>query len=249
MRKITTGATWQMTDEGMYLEEENFYFVPEDAEIAECSSGTKRTTSTSSYPKEFMPYITEVMENAQNAYNAGDLSKVAELNQDQQNALERGRGAADRQDQLAVESRGALDRIKSDMGARDTSAARNMAMMGATQGMNQLSGSAGASGNLGGSRQALSRMGIENDLGRSFYDIENQELNRQAQSAAGYQQAAGAQQGLETMGAQTLGHVGQMLQSQDQAQIDSVLKGLQSISGMYQGIIPRENTTVQKGGK
>jgi len=248
MRKITTGATWQMTDEGMYLEKENFYFIPEDVEIAECK-GKKTTTSTSSYPKEFLPYITQVMENAQNAYNAGDLSKVADLSADQLEALQRGRGAADRQDQMAVESRGALDRIKSDMGARDTSAARNMAMMGAQQGMNKLLGSAGASGNLGGSRQALSRMGMENDLGRAFYDIENQELNRQAQAAAGYQQATGAQQGIETMGAQTLGQVGQVIQSQDQAQLDSVLKGLQNVSGMYQGIIPRENNTVQTGGK
>lgn len=248
MRKITTGATWQMTDEGMYLEEENFYFVPEDAEIAECK-GTKTTNSTSSYPKEFLPYITEVMRNAQQAYQDGDLSKVAELTGDQLEALQRGRDAASVQDSLAQQSRGALDRIKSDMGARDTSAARNMAMMGATQGMNNLAGASASSGNLGGSRQALSRMGIQNDLGKAFYDIENQELNRQAQAGSQFQQAAGAQQGLETMGAQTLGQVGQVMQTQDQAQIDSRLKGLQNISGMYQGIIPRQTNTVQTGGK
>jgi hypothetical protein len=153
------------------------------------------------------------------------------------------------QDKFAQDARGGLDRVKQDMQARDTGAARNMAMMNATQGMNQLAGTSAATGNLGGSRQSLSRMGIENDLGKSFYDIENSELNRQAQAGASYQQAAGMQQGLETRGSQTLGHVGQMLQGQSQAEIDSTLKGLQAISGMYQGIIPRENNTVQTGGK
>jgi len=248
MRKITTGATWQLTNDGMVLEEENFYFVPENTEFTECK-GTKTTESVSSYPKEFIPYITQVMDDAKSAYGSGELGRVAELDSRQIEALGMGESAAAQQNQIAQQSRGALDRIKSDMGARDTTAARDQAMWGAAGGLNQLTGASNASGNLGGSRQSLSRMGIENDLGKAFYDIENQELSRQAQAAGAFQGAAGAQQGIETMGAQTLGQVGQVYQQQAQAEADRSQNALQSLSGMYQGIIPRQTNTTQTGGK
>ncbi len=248
MRKVTTGATWQLTNDGMVLEEENFYFVPENTEFAECK-GSKTTESISSYPKEFLPYMTKVMDDAQTAYDAGELSKVADLTQDQLNALDSGRAAANSQNVLAGQAQGATDRMQAAMGARDTTQARNQAMWNAAGGVNQLTGASNASGNLGGSRQALSRTGMENDLGKAFYDIENQELARQTQAAGAYQQAAGAQQQMNTIGAQTLGQVGQVVQDQNQATLDSKLGGLQNLAGMYQGVVPRQTNTTQTGGK
>ena len=127
------------------------------------------------------------------------------------------------------------------MNGVDLSGMKTAATTDAQTALGALNGAAGRTGNIGGSRQALSQQGLQNDLAAKFASID---LQKQQQDMAMKQSALGAQ----GSGAGLLGQVGAAGQQQDQAEADSEYQGLSRLGGMF-GVLPKSSTSTSSGGK
>jgi hypothetical protein len=198
--------------------------------------GDKQQTTTSGVAdKAYEQYVSPFLKQAQQAQQAGDLSKVAGFNADQLAAQEAGRKAAGAQtglEQLMAQQASA---------GVDLSGMKTDATQQAKTALGSLAGAAGRTGNLGGSRQALNQTGISQDLSAKFAGID---LQKQQQDMAMKQAALGAQ----GTGAGMLGQVGSAGQQQSQAEADAQYQGLSRLGGMF-GVLPKSSTTTSSGGK
>ena len=198
--------------------------------------GDKQQTTTSGVAdKAYEQYVSPFLKQAQQAQQAGDLSKVAGFNADQLAAQEAGRKAAGAQtglEQLMAQQASA---------GVDLSGMKTDATQQAKTALGSLAGAAGRTGNLGGSRQALNQTGISQDLSAKFAGID---LQKQQQDMAMKQAALGAQ----GTGAGLLGQVGAAGQQQSQAEADAQYQGLSRLGGMF-GVLPKSSTTTSSGGK
>ena len=198
--------------------------------------GDKQQTTTSGVAdKAYEQYVSPFLKQAQQAQQAGDLSKVAGFNADQLAAQEAGRKAAGAQtglEQLMAQQASA---------GVDLSGMKTDATQQAKTALGSLAGAAGRTGNLGGSRQALNQTGISQDLSAKFAGID---LQKQQQDMAMKQAALGAQ----GTGAGMLGQVGAAGQQQSQAEADAQYQGLSRLGGMF-GVLPKSSTTTSSGGK
>lgn len=198
--------------------------------------GEKSQTTTSGVAdKAYEQYVSPFLNQAQQAQQAGDLSKVAGFNQDQINAQQGGREAG-----------AAMTGLEQAMAAQamqgtDLSGMKTAATQDAKGALGALAGAAGRTGNLGGSRQALNAASLEQDLAAKFAGID---MQKQQQDMALKQSALAAQ----GSGAGLLGQVGQAGQAQTQAEADAEYQGLSRLGGMF-GVLPKSSTTTQTGGK
>jgi hypothetical protein len=197
--------------------------------------GKSQTTTSGVADKAYEQYVSPFLQQAQQAQQAGDLSKVAGFNADQLAAQEAGRKAAGAQtglEQLMAQQASA---------GVNLSGMKTAATTDAKTALGALAGAAGRTGNLGGSRQALNQAGLADDLAAKFAGID---LQKQQQDMAMKQAALGAQ----GTGAGMLGQVGAAGQQQAQAEADAQYQGLSRLGGMF-GVLPKSSTTTQSGGK
>jgi len=197
--------------------------------------GKSQTTTSGVADKAYEQYVSPFLQQAQQAQQAGDLSKVAGFNADQLAAQEAGRKAAANQTGLETLM------ANQAAGGVDLSGMKTAATTDAKTALGALAGAAGRTGNLGGSRQALNQAGLADDLAAKFAGID---LQKQQQDMAMKQAALGAQ----GTGAGMLGQVGAAGQQQAQAEADAQYQGLSRLGGMF-GVLPKSSTTTQSGGK
>lgn len=209
----------------------------DSSEVSNLGGGKEKSQTTTSgvADKAYEQYVSPFLSQAQQAQQAGDLSKVAGFNADQQAAQQGGR-----------ESGAAMTSLEQSMSQQalngvDLSGMKTAATVDAKTALGALGGAAGRTGNLGGSRHVLNQQGLQNDLAAKFANID---LQKQQQDMAMKQSALGAQ----GSGAGLLGQVGQAGQAQAQAEADSEYQGLSRLGGMF-GVLPKSSTTTQSGGK
>jgi hypothetical protein len=198
--------------------------------------GDKSQTTTSGVAdKAYEQYVSPFLKQAQEAQQAGELSKVAGFTPDQIAAQEAGRKAAGIQTGLEQAMA-----TQANQGV-DLSGLRAGALQQAQGALGLNAAGAGRAGGLGGSRQAINQGSITNDLAAKFGQIDQ---SAQSQNFANKQAALGAQ----GTGAGMLGQVGAAGQQQAQAEADAQYQGLSRLGGMF-SVLPKTSTTTQSGGK
>lgn len=197
--------------------------------------GAKESTTTSGVSQQaYDDYIGPLLGQAKGALDRGELSNVAGFNPNQEAAQQAG-----------INSAGVMTGLEGQLAAQagqgvDLSGMRAGATQQAQSALGMSNNAAGRTGNIGGSRQALSQTGISQDLAAKFAGIDQQE---QATNFANKQNALQAQ----GQGASMLGQVGGAQQQQSQAEADSKYQGLQRMSGFF-GALPQTSTTKSSGG-
>lgn len=209
----------------------------DSSEISNLGGGGGQTQTTTSgvAQQAYDQYVSPFLSQAQQAQQSGDLSQVAGFNENQLAAQQGG-----------VEAAGTMTGLEQAMAQQamngvDLSGMKTAATTDAQTALGALNGAAGRTGNIGGSRQALSQQGLQNDLAAKFASID---LQKQQQDMAMKQSALGAQ----GSGAGLLGQVGAAGQQQDQAEADSEYQGLSRLGGMF-GVLPKSSTSTSSGGK
>lgn len=233
--KIYDGVTIDMSTSEVLSHGEIYYVSSE--EVTELGGGGEKqqTTTSGVADKAYEQYVSPFLNQAQQAQQSGELSKVAGFSPEQLAAHEAGKKSAGISSGLEQEM---ADQASNGV---DLSGMRTSATQQAKSALGGLAGAAGRSGGLGGSRQALNQVGISQDLSAKFAGID---LQKQQQDMAMRQAALGAQ----GTGASMLGQVGGAIQGQEQAELDSTYQGLSRLGGMF-GVLPKSSTTTQSGGK
>jgi hypothetical protein len=193
-------------------------------------------TTTTGFATEFKPEIQDMLNQAKDLYNSGQLGQIADLSKSTQAGLEAGTQAAQQQQALASSM--------ADIAGQpvDLSGMRTAAQLDAMKALGTTRDVAGARGGLGGSRQALNQANLENELAAKFAGIDQQ---AQAQQMQNLGQALGAQ----TAGYKTLSDVGATEQQYLQAKADQPYTALAQRVGLFSGVAPKETTTTGGGGK
>ena len=237
--------------------------------IARKGGGGGGTTVTESgLPKEFRPYITEALKSAQDTFKAGELSNVASLTPEQQEAYNRklelgARGGT--LDQLAAESYDAAGAFR-DAAAGEglfgadaiqqqtealTAGGENNPL---TQAVQQAIGTGRASQALGGTLGSA-RAGAQTE--RAGYDaaanVATSELDKRRQASLtgaegviGSGDRVGQQFGA---GVKATEGVGAAIQQQQQNEADAAYQGLSRLFGFYGSpALGSESKAVQSGG-
>jgi hypothetical protein len=207
-----------------------------DYQAPEYHKGGGTSTSSSGFAQEYKPEIKNMLGTAQGLYDSNQLGAVAGFNKNQIDAQNQGVTAAG--NQTALE--GSI-LAQANKGV-DLSGMRTAAKTSALSALNMGSASAGRSGGLGGSRQVLNSQSVANDLAGKFATIDQQE---QSTNFANKQAALG----IQGTGAKSLAGIGSGQQQQAQNQADSAYKGLSQLASVYHGVMPKETTTTQSGGK
>jgi len=233
--KIYDGVTIDMSTSEVISHGKEAYVDINEVSHLGGGKDKSQTTTSGVADKAYEQYVSPFLNQAQQAQQAGDLSKVAGFNADQLAAQEAGRKAAGTQtglEQLMAQQAS---------GGVDLSGMKTAATTDAKSALGSLAGAAGRTGNLGGSRHAINQAGLTDDLAAKFAGID---LQKQQQDMAMKQTALGAQ----GAGAGMLGQVGAAGQQQTQAEADAQYQGLSRLGGMF-GALPRTSTTTQSGGK
>ena len=243
---------------------------PMGPRIARKGGGGGTSTTTSGVPDEWKPYITESLQNAQDAYRAGALSEVAGLTPEQQASYGRqlelgGRGGV--YDQLAADSYGAAQAYRDAAGgtglyganalqdqtaALTAGGAQNPINTAVQQALGQSLGNQALGGTLGSARAGAQTEKAAYDAASG---VAAQELaaRRQAglQGAQGVIGSGDAIAGQFGRGAATQEGVGQAIQQQQQNELDATHQGLQRIFGFYgsPAVGSQSSTTTSGGGK
>ena len=236
--KIYDGVTFDMST-GAVLDYGTISYQNE-GDITNLGGGGKSSTTTSGFAKEYKPEITEMLGEAKNLYDNGELGQVAGLTDMQKRLFEGEDGVANQtaSKQLAMEQ-ALVDQANKGV---DLSGAKAAALQGAQQQLGSAAGAAGAAGGLGGGRAALNNASIKQNYAAQTMGIDQQE---QAMNFAN-KQGALASLG---KGAQTLGAAGAAEQQFNQNQVDSGYKALAQRVGLFSGMAPKSSTTEQTGGK
>ncbi len=198
--------------------------------------GGGKSESRTGFAQEYSPQIKAMLGDAQGLYDSGKLGQVAGFNKTQLDA--QAGGIASAGVQTGLENAMATQANK----GVDLSGMRTAAKTNALSALGMSAAGAGRSGGLGGSRQALNNQSIANDLAGKFAGIDQQE---QATNFANKQAALG----IQGTGASTLAGIGAGRQQQSQNQADSAYKGLSQLASVFHGVMPKETTTTQSGGK
>ena len=233
--KIYDGVTIDMSTSEVISHGKEAYVDINEVSHLGGGKDKSQTTTSGVADKAYEQYVSPFLNQAQQAQQAGDLSKVAGFNADQLAAQEAGRKAAGTQtglEQLMAQQASA---------GVDLSGMKTAATTDAKSALGSLAGAAGRTGNLGGSRHAINQAGLTDDLAAKFAGID---LQKQQQDMAMKQTALGAQ----GAGAGMLGQVGAAGQQQTQAEADAQYQGLSRLGGMF-GVLPKTATTTQTGGK
>ena len=186
--------------------------------------GDKTSTQTSGFSKEYAPDIKALLGQAKGLYESGELSKVAGLNADQEAAFGTGREAAGRATALEQSLANNANISYGDSQARFTTDAA----------LNRGADMAGATGNLGGSRNAFNNAQIH-AAGQSAYNAEKGNLMSNALQVQG-------------IGAEGLGKIGMAQQQQTQNQLDAKAKGIERYGNVFGNFAGKESTTTSTGG-
>ena len=222
--------------------------------------GGRTTTSESGVPKEFRPYVTEGLKDAEAARKSGDLSYVADMTQEQKDSLDMQKGLATGQLQtIADESSKARDILGEasrgegifGTGAYDT-VAQDMSTR--LQGLgNQARGQAQTAsalkGGLGSARQQAMQEKVVTD---TMFDAVGKEVDAQRQGRLGAAKdviGTGTDEATQAgLGAAALERVGTTKQAQDQREGDATYQGLQRFFGMLGSPAVGSTTTQTQGG-
>ena len=233
--KIYDGVTIDMSTSEVISHGEVAYVDTNEVSYLGGGKDKSQTTTSGVADKAYEQYVSPFLNEAQKAQQAGELSRVAGFTPDQIAAQEAGRQAASNQ--------AGLETLMANQaaGGVDLSGMRTAATIDAKSALGALAGAAGRTGNLGGSRHALNKAGLTDDLAAKFAGID---LQKQQQDMAMKQAALGAQ----GTGAGLLGQVGAAGQQQAQAEADAQYQGLARLGGMFGSLTQTSNTT-QSGGK
>ena len=207
-----------------------------DSKDVAYTKGGGTSTSTTGFAQEYKPQITEMLNTGKNLYDTGQLGAVAGFTQDQLAAQQAGKNAAT--NQMGLEQ----SLMNTANQGVNLSGMRTAAQQQAQSALGLSNATAGRTGNLGGSRQALNQQSVANDLAAKFATIDQQ---AQQQDFANKQAALGAQ----GTGAQTLAGIGQAQQQQQQNIADAPYKGLSQYASLFHGVADKSTTTQQSGGK
>ena len=199
-----------------------------------CYKGGGTQTSTTGFATEYKPQITDMLADAEAAYDTGQLGQVAGLTESMQSGLTAGTQAGQAQQALAG--------TMTDIANRpvDLSGMRTAAQQEAMKTLGMTTDAAGARGGLGGGRQAINQASIANNLAAQFAGIDQQ---AQAQQMQNLQNAIGAQ----GAGYKTLSDVGSAEQQYQQALADAPYTALAQRIGLFSGVAPKETTTTGGG--
>ena len=206
--------------------------------------GGGKQTATTSIPEWLRPHVEGFVQKGAAAEARGDLSKVAGFTQDQQQAMNLGRGAAEQQGRVGASAADAQQQALTGTGAfaaqdfsgqRQAYADQAREMLGGQLGQ-QAAGAAGR-GTLGSARgqvaAARAREQTAGDLASKFAQLDQQDLAaRRAAQQSAVGQTAGVQAGLGAQ-AQSLGKIGQQQQAQQQKQADATWQGLQRLGSLF----------------
>ena len=232
--KIYNGMTFNMSTSKVISHGEVRYV--DSSDVVKTKGGNKTSTSTSGFATEFKPEIKALLGDANSLYGQGKLGQIAGFNADQLSAQAQGRiGAAN---QTALEQ----SLMNTANQGVDLSGMRTQASQQAQQALGMSNNAAAASGSIGSGRSRLNQSGISNNLAAQFAGIDQQ---AQATNFANQQAALQAQ----GTGAKSLAGIGSGIQQQQQNVADAPFKGISQLSSIYHGVMPKETTTVQSGGK
>lgn len=222
--------------------------------------GGGSTTTESGVPKEFRPYVTRGLADAEAARQSGNLSYVADMTPEQKQSLAMQTNlATGRLQDIADDSMAARDVMQDasqGKGIFGTDAynivANDMSNRLQTLG-NQARGQAQTQSALGGGLgSARSNAATERAVMDTMFDEVSKEVQAQrqgrlgaAQNVVGTGQDVAAQSGL---GAAALERVGTTKQAQDQRQGDAEYQGLQRFFGMLGSPAVGQTSTVTKSG-
>jgi len=220
--------------------------------------GGGETKTVESIPEWYKPYVKEAAGGAMDAYRKGDLSKVAGLNRDQEDALAGLTGAADRAETTyggAVEATGVL---------ADAAAGKGIYGAGATQGLKDAAirdsqqayapvGSQLASQNqIGGARAGILANDRDAGLAAQLAGIDYQDLEARRGLSTGAANSiignTGTMNTAGAAGANLRGEAGGMRQDQEQREMDAGYQGLQRLGGLLSGA-PQPSQQAVSGGK
>ena len=223
--------------------------------------GGGSTTTESGVPKEFRPYVTRGLKDAEAARKAGDLSFVAGLTPEQKESFEMQKALAKGtltdiadQSQAARDIMGEASRGEGIFGTQgyqmvaDDMSDRLTALGDQARGQAQTQSA--MQGGLGSARQQAMSEKVVTD---TMFDAVGKELDAQrqgrlgaAQNVIGTGQDVAAQSGL---GAAALERVGAAKQGQEQREGDATYQGLQRFFGLLGSpAVGQTSTTTQSSG-
>ena len=198
-------------------------------------SKSSGVTKTSTIPDEWKPFITTSLGDAQEAFQAGDLGRVAGFDPSQEAALARQEGSIEGYDAAAQDFEGSRQRLRDTSGLKDAAAAQAQDAFGNFQSQSALGGT------LGSARNEARGDKFQQDLTRQFADLDYQ-------AEKDYQGSAGQAQQLRDAGTAQLGEAGKARQAQDQAAGDAQYQALNRLFGLYGSAPFQSQQNVQKGG-
>ena len=193
-------------------------------------------TSTTGYADPYASKAEQLLADAQNLYNTGQLGQVAGFTDAQTQAQTAGIAAG--QAQIGLEGQ-----LTGMAGQTNLSGMRQAAQQEALQALGLNSAAAGRMGGLGGSRQFVNNQSIANDLAGKFGQID---MQRQQMDVANTQAALQAQ----GTGAGQIAQIGQAQQQQQQNVLDAPYTGLTQLGEMFTNIAAKKTSTESdQGGK
>jgi len=211
-----------------------------------------------SIPAWYRPYIENAAGQATAAYNAGDLSTVAGLNEQQQQGIDALTGAANEamgQYNSANEATNVLKQAAAGegiYGGGATQGLKDAAIRDSQAAFAPMGASLASSGQIGGARAGLLAGERDANLASALAGIDYQDLSdRRGLTTGAAQQIignTGAMQQAAGAGANYQGQAGQMLQEQSQREIDATYQGLQRLGSLLSGA-PTPSQTQKSGGK
>ena len=227
------------------------------------SGGGGGSTSSTSLPDWYKPYVEKAAGTAVTAYDQGLLGQVASFNPLQQQAtnaqITAANSAAGNYDAAAAAANqiGGVAQYGYNTNIQgvspQTSAIKQAATDQARKAWAPTGDSLASRGQIGGARDRILRNDRDNQLANTFAQIDRDDyLNRQQASTQAAQQSisnAGALNQLAYQPTQGLTAAGGAIQQQQQAQLDAPYTGLARLGGLLSGApSPGSNTTTTGGG-
>jgi serine phosphatase RsbU (regulator of sigma subunit) len=209
--------------------------------------GTKETV-----PAWVVPYLQKVGDEANTLYGSGELSKVADVNEN----LSRTFGAsADRIESTTAQGISALDESQARMvqlaqsGGYDTTAMKEKAILEAGMKTADLGKQYGAAGTLGSARQAVQQGAQNAATAAEFADIDykvaQQMFENKMTAEQGIGSAASGKTNLASGAAEASGAIGMAERGITQEQLDAPWQGLERFGQTVYGNPARQQ---QSGG-
>jgi hypothetical protein len=211
-----------------------------------------------SIPSWYRPYIENAAGEATAAFDAGELSNVAGLNPNQEEALDKMVGAAGEADKIyegATEATGVLSDAAQGVGIYGggaTQGLKDAAIRDSQAAFAPMGAQLASSGQVGGARAGLLAGERDANLAAELAGIDYQDLaDRRGLSTSAAQQIVGntsTMAGAAGAGANLLGEAGGMQQEQEQKEMDATYQGLDRLTSLLSGA-PQPGQQAVSGGK